>query len=379
MAESVNTDPTVSPRRNPEPNVLVKPASTDSLRHVRSKTEFSRSMEPCTIVIPSSLDLPPTTPAGSKFDLFSPSSTYASTGPLHISQDTPPPGELSVGQESARPSRRQRSSVSYAEPNLRAKMRRPTKELVDAVQGEGKTKSIAKTESDGEGTGPENTLRSTMRTVTIKRDESGLESHKDRDDREQGALSPLSTKSTISGAPKDQSLPTSVMTARKKRTSNAYRSSPSDGSLGLGPASDDVSTSTSGSRATISALVSGTTDKKNIAKLEPTKNKVNSENIATLQEKLCVPQSGNDKVARVTRRFSSAPQMSDLTNATELDEGKEHDDTYRSEQGHYQEKSQSARGGSSVLDQKNADPDQDEKRSHMSRDRGASRRRSMML
>lgn len=36
----------------------------------------------------------------------------------------------------ARSSRRSRGSVSYAEPNLRDKMRRPTKQLVDAVAGE---------------------------------------------------------------------------------------------------------------------------------------------------------------------------------------------------------------------------------------------------
>lgn len=35
----------------------------------------------------------------------------------------------------SRPSRRQRAVVSYAEPNLRDKMRRPTSELIDAVGG----------------------------------------------------------------------------------------------------------------------------------------------------------------------------------------------------------------------------------------------------
>ncbi|KAG6005951.1 hypothetical protein E4U21_007515 [Claviceps maximensis] len=52
--------------------------------------------------------------------------------------DTPPPADISPDGEASRPSRRNRTAVSYAEPNLRVKMRRPTKELFDAVTGEGK-------------------------------------------------------------------------------------------------------------------------------------------------------------------------------------------------------------------------------------------------
>ncbi|KAG5916172.1 hypothetical protein E4U42_007786 [Claviceps africana] len=52
--------------------------------------------------------------------------------------DTPPPADISPDGEVSRPSRRNRTTVSYAEPNLRVKMRRPTKELFDAVTGEGK-------------------------------------------------------------------------------------------------------------------------------------------------------------------------------------------------------------------------------------------------
>lgn len=47
---------------------------------------------------------------------------------------SPHPNALSTEEESAgRPSRRRGAVVSYAEPNLRDKMRRPTKELTDAV------------------------------------------------------------------------------------------------------------------------------------------------------------------------------------------------------------------------------------------------------
>jgi hypothetical protein len=55
-------------------------------------------------------------------------------------KDTPPPADISSHGETSRPSRRVRASVSYAEPNLRDKMRRPTKDLLDAVSGEGKYK-----------------------------------------------------------------------------------------------------------------------------------------------------------------------------------------------------------------------------------------------
>ncbi|KAF4123754.1 Shugoshin C terminus [Geosmithia morbida] len=49
--------------------------------------------------------------------------------------DTPPPADISSQGETSRGSRRSRGVVSYAEPNLRDKMRRPTKDLVDAVTG----------------------------------------------------------------------------------------------------------------------------------------------------------------------------------------------------------------------------------------------------
>ncbi|KAI1328599.1 hypothetical protein F5Y16DRAFT_368832 [Xylariaceae sp. FL0255] len=55
-------------------------------------------------------------------------------------RDTPPPVDISASGETARGSRRARAAVSYAEPNLRDKMRRPnTKQLFDAVAGEGKS------------------------------------------------------------------------------------------------------------------------------------------------------------------------------------------------------------------------------------------------
>ncbi|KAJ9642566.1 hypothetical protein H2199_004947 [Coniosporium tulheliwenetii] len=84
---------------------------------------------------PLTADLPPKTPAG--LDLFSPASTAPSTA-RPDAKDTPPPGDLSQpcgtdGGQPARPGRRARAAVNYAEPSLVAKMRRPGKELVDAI------------------------------------------------------------------------------------------------------------------------------------------------------------------------------------------------------------------------------------------------------
>jgi hypothetical protein len=80
----------------------------------------------------------------------------ASPEPAALSEeprgDTPPPAHISSSGETSRPSRRNRTAVSYAEPNLRDKMRRPSKQLFDAVAGEAYTRrtsqSQPKRESD---------------------------------------------------------------------------------------------------------------------------------------------------------------------------------------------------------------------------------------
>jgi hypothetical protein len=96
-----------------------------------------------TAVLPDSLfDLDPEPdqePEASGPPLITPD-TPDRRAPQEAPADTPPPGYLALNGETARPSRRARSAVSYAEPNLRDKMRRPTKELFDAVAGEGKFK-----------------------------------------------------------------------------------------------------------------------------------------------------------------------------------------------------------------------------------------------
>lgn len=116
---------------------------------------------------PEQLELPPKTPAG--LDLFSPASTEPSAA-RQESRDTPPPGDLgaSVNSEAAagaRPSRRARPQVNYAEPNLISKMRRPSEKKVDAVV-DSRRSSGAQAEP---GKSAPNSSNS-MRTVVIKRE-----------------------------------------------------------------------------------------------------------------------------------------------------------------------------------------------------------------
>jgi hypothetical protein len=94
---------------------------------------------PVVTIIPESCE--PNTPG---LALISPD-TPDRSAPREMALDTPPPGHLSVDGETSRPSRRARAAISYAEPNLRDKMRRPTKELFDAVSGEGKFKTRVST------------------------------------------------------------------------------------------------------------------------------------------------------------------------------------------------------------------------------------------
>lgn len=145
-SKPVNTDPIVSPKKQ-RSSAMHKPdkkPSTTSRSTNGRITIIRRPMADLpTLQAPSNQpeiaginidSLPPKTPAAD--DIFSPPSTEPSTA-RPDSKDTPPPGDLgSCGQVGlgARPSRRVRAQVSYKEPALNVKMRRPGKELVDAVQ-----------------------------------------------------------------------------------------------------------------------------------------------------------------------------------------------------------------------------------------------------
>ncbi|KAL1304615.1 hypothetical protein AAFC00_003582 [Neodothiora populina] len=112
--------------------------------------------------------MPPKTPAPA---IFSPTPSESSTARPE-GRDTPPPSAFNPGSRStsadvsasARPSRRARASVNYAEPNLISKMRRPDKNLADAVAFDAGRSISAVAESERKTGG---------RTVIIKQEEGG--------------------------------------------------------------------------------------------------------------------------------------------------------------------------------------------------------------
>ena len=165
--KSINTDPVVSPkkpaRKQDDKDALKKPAKPTEeppkIRAIRDR-ESRVALDDCVTILPPTIsppetdtdtktDLPPKTPAAPE-DVFSAPSTESSARP-QAGRDTPPPGDLSSAgaNDTARPGRRARAQVNYAEPSLTAKMRRPTKELLDAVGRDGRVQSGMIVRKDG--------------------------------------------------------------------------------------------------------------------------------------------------------------------------------------------------------------------------------------
>ncbi|KAI9835579.1 MAG: hypothetical protein M1819_002030 [Sarea resinae] len=303
--KSINTDPVVSPvkasRTLSEKAGNIKKDSDDKQgrptpRERRRKIvtviepptriQERPSMDTIEGAPPDSMDPSPETPAG--LDLFSPTASEPSAV-RQESRDTPPPPDLNPSSSSAealnaagRTARRQRTAVSYAEPNLRDKMRRPTKELIDAVAAEKrsqqqngiKTENVLSTSEE-----PGSTTEKKMRTVVIKREDTGnssssaawkslppasstaMDPQKFRAD--ESSASPLGNKSGIhvsdSGNHNEHDLPSTVITSRRRRTSSALHCPPLDEIEASDPDqdvhSDKKSVRASGSAAAISALI----------------------------------------------------------------------------------------------------------------------------
>lgn len=145
----------------------------------------------------------PETPA--PIDIFSPLSSHPSTNVQVESRDTPPPSEIRESAEGQRPSRRARGSISYAEPNLRVKMRRPGKEFVNAVTSDGKVRAIR---VDGEA-GPTTISK-------IKAEPESEDAWKRLPAAPNADHSPLSNKTS---APVTDMLPSSITDHRRRRES----------------------------------------------------------------------------------------------------------------------------------------------------------------
>jgi hypothetical protein len=106
-------------------------------------------------------ELPPKTPAALGQDVFSPISTEPSIRSTYQTKEAAILNSVEdvLNGSIGRGSRRARAAVSYAEPSLRDKMRRPGKELVGAVEGLNGTRdstshsrstSLDRVKSDGE-------------------------------------------------------------------------------------------------------------------------------------------------------------------------------------------------------------------------------------
>ena len=285
--ESVNTDPVVSPHKSGKINstdrlidvkkdILPKKPRDRERERVREKSIVSRPVHPpgqqrdpkptsteSTSALPT--DLPPATPIHPNLDLFSPVSSEPSTA-CPDSRDTPPSLDLHVDNSTAatngRASRRARGSVSYAEPNLRDKMRRPGKELVDAVGVDERVQRAASVKAETmegiegekmEGESESTAAKPKVRTVVIKREEEleecgGLMNGECEQRAEPG--SPLTAKIGQVG-----SLPASVITERRRGISVPPKGDELDATF---PTRGDGGTGGSGSSSTIAALVAGT-------------------------------------------------------------------------------------------------------------------------
>lgn len=194
--------------------------------------------------VPPPSKAPHETPGGLPLDSFSPDDSEP-PAVRPDSRDTPPPADLDPKTANTndfgsmgRASRRQKGSVSYAEPNLRDKMRRATKELVDAVGADDRLqqKKTIKTEGDANEAEPQvvGQALSKMRTVTIKKEPTAddapdwralpmTKSENDRDTARAEAPSPLNNKAPSMKA----DLPPSVVTERRRRPSMLERDKPS--------------------------------------------------------------------------------------------------------------------------------------------------------
>ena len=150
--------------------------------------------------------------------------------------DTPPPVDISSRGETTRANRRVRAAVSYAEPNLRDKMRRPnTKQLFDAVTSD--SKSVRRTSQVQREEPPSVTssaAKSGSRSGSFRKDGASQRISQDGcSDADMMMASPLAQKTTRASAMEE--LPTTVTTDRKKKdsvaTSHNHKNDEAPGSL----------------------------------------------------------------------------------------------------------------------------------------------------
>jgi hypothetical protein len=291
----VNTDPVVSPiKAKTLHQKPIRKESSEKLREEkpREKPTLDRPIKTTHKTKEkhtTTTDLPPVTPAPAESDVFSPLDSEASGRPEGC--DTPPPSGLgSTSNEAPRPSRRQRAQVSYAEPSLRDKMRRPDKKLVDAVP-------ITKGLVSGD---PRDEDKPSSSASAKREDDRDIPNWKNIPNKTRDeATSPLRSKSSKV----DEDLPSTVLTDRRRKSTQL-----SDGASEPKP---------SVSQSTIAALVAGSQKRLSRAReVAEAQRRINGEkgdfDIYTFDDS---PPSGNLKQAdnnttgKQSRRHSS---MSDV-------------------------------------------------------------------
>ncbi|KAI1135249.1 hypothetical protein F5Y05DRAFT_175527 [Hypoxylon sp. FL0543] len=158
-------------------------------------------------------------------------------------RDTPPPTDISSRGETSRGSRRARTAVSYAEPNLRDKMRRPTKQLFDAVAGEGKhiRRTSQSKKEDIPSSGPSSVVKSEGNSKSWK-DLPSAQSMSTPTPTPDVMASPLAQKGSRTSTTDD--LSASVVMDRKKRNSAIVTTA-----QGAAGDSESVSSSSNGNLA----------------------------------------------------------------------------------------------------------------------------------
>lgn len=158
--------------------------------------------------------------------------------------DTPPPPDISSKGEASRPGRRNRAAISYAEPNLRDKMRRPGKKLYDAVAGESKHSRPSSGQAETPAPEPQQ----------MKRDSPAGESWQTLPAASAQTVAPESDgapPSPLAGksSPSQHTLPDSVVTDRRRRPSSmsSRAAEPADAGTAGEEAGASTNADTSGS------------------------------------------------------------------------------------------------------------------------------------
>ncbi|KAB5585908.1 hypothetical protein GE09DRAFT_1072490 [Coniochaeta sp. 2T2.1] len=198
--------PTSRPRKNSAPVLQIPPPQPEA---------------PAPVSIASIPE--PESPFPEPDELATPN-TPDPSAPRLTARDTPPPG---MG-EGARPSRRARPAISYAEPNLRDKMRRPTKELFDAVAGEGRFNGRTSIAPPGTAQKPSDQVGSAARSVSTSKGKEAMPAETQMSaveiavaqeaSRRASAMSP--TPGASKESPADDELPSGITTQRRRRGSS---------------------------------------------------------------------------------------------------------------------------------------------------------------